>query len=172
MFSENENVCVIETERIEQSRAVESPRKKAEDLSVRASVDNLTERIRLTPTKHFFSVPVANQTKRRNTISVYPSSVISSEMTISWLKDRERGKKRKENWVCVKCRGSWKEERNRSEGEYWVECSQDDCNSKMHRFCITQKLARQSGKVDLDRYLKNKQTTFYYDHCLDNRPID
>ncbi|KAK2713519.1 hypothetical protein QYM36_009406 [Artemia franciscana] len=143
--SENENVCVIETERIEQSRAVESPRKKAEDLSVRASVDNLTERIRLTPTKHFFSVPVANQTKRRNTIYVYPSSVISSEMTISWLKDRERGKKRKENWVCVKCRGSWKEEHNRSEGEYWVECSQDDCNSKMHRFCITQKLARQSA---------------------------
>jgi len=55
-------------------------------------VDKLTGRIRLTPHKFFFSVPVANQPKRTNTISGYPSPVISSEMTISGLKDRERGK--------------------------------------------------------------------------------
>lgn len=66
------------------------------------------------------------------------------------------------------CRGSWKDERNRHKDDYWVECSQEDCGSKMHRTCIPPELARQSGAADLDRYLKDKETTFYCDSCVDN----
>ena len=55
-------------------------------------VINQPKRLILTPTKRLLSVPLTNLPKRTNTRSVYPNPVLTSEETISWLKQKEISK--------------------------------------------------------------------------------